>query len=106
MTDILLVYITTPNKAEAKRIASELIKIKLAACANILDNVASIFYWGGELKEENECLLLLKTTKNKFPALMQKAKQLHSYELPCIVALPLADGLPAYLTWVEDETTA
>ena len=103
MSEIILVYITTPNVAEAKKIASALVQEKLAACANILPQVSSVFYWNGKLQETDESLLLLKTSQNKFSALQQRAKELHSYELPCIVALPITAGLPEFLTWVKQE---
>lgn len=103
MTDILLVYITTPNKKDAKRIATALIEEKLAACANILPEIESIYYWKGELQQTGECLLLLKTHKEVLDNLIERAKEIHPYELPCIVALPLSHGLPEFLNWVGDE---
>ena len=103
MTDIILVYITTPNAEEAKKIASSLVQEKLAACANILPQISSVFYWDGALEQSNEALLLLKTSQEKFAALQQRVKELHSYELPCIVALPLSAGLPEYLNWIKQE---
>lgn len=103
MTDVLLVYITTPTPEEAKRIAGVLIEEKLAACANILPAIDSLYYWKGELQQSKESLLLLKTHKELFESLMERAKELHMYELPCIVALPLSHGLPDFLNWVADE---
>lgn len=105
MNEIFLVYITTPSLAEAKKIALALVQEKLAACANILPQISSVFYWNGELQESNESLLLLKTNQDKFPALQQRVRELHSYELPCIVALPVADGLPGFLAWVNQEVS-
>lgn len=103
MTGVLLVYITTPNQAEAKRIAKILIEEKLAACANILPAIESVYYWEGELEQSSESLLLLKTHTEVFESLMERAKELHPYELPCIVALPLCHGLPGFLNWVAEE---
>ncbi len=105
MNEIILVYITTPNVAEAKKIASALVQEKLAACANILPQISSVFYWNGGLQETDESLLLLKTSQNKFTALQQRVKELHSYELPCIVALPITAGLPNFLAWVKQEVS-
>lgn len=103
MTDVLLVYITTPTPEEAKRIAAVLIEEKLAACANILPVIDSLYYWKGELQQSTESLLLLKTHKKVLESLVERAGELHSYELPCIVALPLSNGLPDFLTWVAEE---
>ena len=103
MTDILLVYITTPGKEEAKRIAGVLIEENLAACANIIPAVDSLYRWQGELRHSEESLLLLKTRKKAFSRLAERVKEIHPYELPCIVALPLADGLPGFLDWAAGE---
>jgi Uncharacterized protein involved in tolerance to divalent cations len=106
MTDVLLVYITTPDQAESKRIAKILIEEKLAACANILPTIDSVYYWQGELKQNNESLLLLKTHREVFDSLMERAQELHPYDLPCIVALPLCHGIPGFLNWVAEEVDA
>ncbi len=103
MLDTLLVYITTPDIEEAEAMATDLIAHKLAACANILPSIYSIFYWEGKLNKKTESLLLLKTTQEKFPHLMIRAKQLHSYKIPCIVAVPLESGLPDFLEWIKKE---
>ena len=105
MTDILLVYITTPGKEEAKRIAGVLIEENLAACANIIPAVESLYRWQGELRQSEESLLLLKTHKKAFNRLAERVKEMHPYELPCIVALTLSDGLPGFLDWAAGEVT-
>ncbi|MBQ4132151.1 MAG: divalent-cation tolerance protein CutA [Desulfovibrionaceae bacterium] len=101
--DILLVYITAPDQESARKIAGALLAEKLAACANILPDAESLFFWKGELRQRSESILLLKTHKSLFDRLMQRARELHEYELPCIVALPLAAGLPDFLSWVTGE---
>ena len=103
MSDIVLVYITTPGHESAKKLAEILIEERLAACANILPDIESIFYWKGELHHKCESILLLKTHKSVFERLMQRAEELHEYELPCIVALPVSRGLPGFLDWVAGE---
>ena len=103
MSDIVLVYITTPSPESAKKLAGVLIEERLAACANIVPGLESVFYWKGELCRKRESLLLLKTHKSLFDRLMQRAEELHEYELPCIVALPVAQGLPGFLDWVASE---
>ena len=96
----ILVYITTADRAEAEKIASALVEERLAACANILDGVQSIFHWQGKIENSREALCLLKTTKSNFAALNSRVLELHSYETPCVVALPLSDGNPSFLNWI------
>lgn len=103
MAEIVLVYITTPDPESAKRIAGVLLAEKLAACANIIPAVESFFYWKDELRQCSESILFLKTHKDCFDRLAQRVRELHEYELPCIVALPLAAGLPGFLHWVVGE---
>ena len=103
MTDIILVYITAPDPESAKKIAGVLIAERLAACANIIPAIDSMFYWEGELRQKRETLLLLKTHVSRFERLTARARELHPYELPCVVALPVNAGLPGYLAWVGEE---
>ena len=100
MSDILLVYITTPDPESARAIAEALVEEKLAACANIIPAINSVFYWDDKLRQSSESLLLLKTHQNRFDELTRRARELHPYELPCIVALPISAGLPDFLAWV------
>jgi len=100
---INLIYITTENKAEAERIGQALVEEYLAACVNIIDGMNSIYRWEGRLMQENETVLIAKTIEAKVPALMQRVKALHSYDCPCIVALPITDGNEAFLNWVAGE---
>jgi periplasmic divalent cation tolerance protein len=98
-----LIYVTTPSREEAEKIAEAVVTERLAACANILDGVTSIFHWEGTLCRENEAVLILKTTEEKADALTARIKELHSYECPCIVTLPIERGNPAFLEWIERE---
>ena len=98
-----LLYITVRDKQEARAMADKLLAERLIACANILDGVESVYRWRGETCVSQEALLLAKTTADKLPLAMDAARALHSYELPCIVALPLGAGLPAFLNWVAEE---
>ena len=100
---ITLIYITTENKAEAERIGQALVEEHLAACANIIDGMSSIYRWEGRLMQGNETVLIAKTIEAKVPALIQRVKALHSYDCPCIVALPITDGNEAFLNWVAGE---
>jgi periplasmic divalent cation tolerance protein len=98
-----LVYITAPSRNEAEKIAEAAVTERLAACANILDGVTSIFHWEGKLCRENEVALTFKTTEEKTDPLTARIKELHSYECPCIVVLPIEGGNPAFLEWLHLE---
>ena len=100
MDDILLVYITCANIEEARRIGQTLVGEKLAACVNLRAH-ETIYIWQGVPEHGEEIGLLAKTTRNAYPALQARVLELHSYELPCIVAWPITAGLPAYLDWVR-----
>ncbi len=100
-----LIYVTAPSHEEAEKIAKAVVTEQLAACANILDNVTSIFHWEGKLCRENESVLILKTTEKQVEKLSGRIKELHSYDCPCIVALPIESGNPDFLNWVADATS-
>ena len=99
-----LVYMTVSDKAEAERICKAALSAKLAACANILAPMTSMYWWEGELQNATEVPCLLKTTAERYPALEAKLRELHSYETPCIIALPIIEGMPTFLNWIEQET--
>jgi len=98
---MLVVFSTFPDEATARTICAALVTEGLAACANILPQVTSIYRWQGELKEEGETLALLKLPAGGFPALEEKLTALHPYEVPEIVAIPVAAVNPAYLAWIR-----
>ena len=98
-----LIYVTAPSHDEAEQIAKTVVTEKLAACANIFDGVTSIFHWEGTLCRENEAVLILKTTEDKTAALTARIKELHSYDCPCIVSLPVEGGNQEFLEWVSRE---
>lgn len=100
---IKLVYVTAPNRNEAEQIAETVVAERMAACANILDGVTSVFHWDGKLCRENEAVLILKTTGEQVAALTGRIRALHSYECPCIAVLPVESGNPAFLDWVAGE---
>jgi len=101
-----LIYVTAPSRPEAEKIATTVVTENLAACANILDGVTSIFEWEGKLCRENETVLILKTAEERVGALTERIKELHSYDCPCIVALPIEGGNPDFLNWVTEATQA
>lgn len=105
-SDIRLIYITTDGPEEARTIGRALVEARLAACANILDPMTSIFRWDGKVQEGQETVLIAKTTAALVDALTEKARALHSYDCPCIVALPVEGGNPEFLRWIAAETGA
>ena len=102
--DIRLVITNCPDEETANRIALAVVEEKLAACVNILPRVQSIYRWQGAVESAVEVPLLIKTTAANYPALEAAIRQRHPYDLPEIIALPVAAGLPAYLNWVAAET--
>jgi periplasmic divalent cation tolerance protein len=101
MTDKILVLTTVGSEAEARTIANALVERKLAACANILPRIQSIYRWQGKVEESEEYLLLVKTTEDQFAKLREAIAELHSYEIPECIALPISDGSEAYLKWID-----
>lgn len=98
----LLVFSTCPDRDTARRIAAALVRARVAACVNIVDGVTSLYQWQGQLHEDAECVLLIKTRREHFAALQAQVLALHPYELPELVAVPLDAGLPGYLKWIDD----
>jgi periplasmic divalent cation tolerance protein len=103
---VLLVFTTLPDAESARRVASELVASRLAACVNIGQPVASLYHWRGSVETADEVPLAIKTTAARYPELQARLLALHPYELPEIVAIPVALGHPAYLGWVAAETRA
>src|SRR5579862_277043 len=101
---VMFVYATTADADEARRIGRQVVEEQLAACANILPGVTSIFRWQGKLEEAGEAAQILKTTEEKLEPLIARVKSLHSYECPCIEALPVVEGNRDFLAWVVRET--
>lgn len=99
-----IIYVTTANRDEALIIARELINIRLAACANIMTGTTSIFHWEGKVCEEEEATLILKTRDDHVERLVNKVKDMHSYDCPCIVSLPISGGNEDFLDWIDAET--
>ena len=102
--DFRFLYITTAKVEEARKIGSALVEARLAACANILSGMESIYWWRGEIVQDRETVLIVKTRAELVDKVIERVKEMHSYACPCIVALPILDGNPAYLSWLEAET--
>ncbi len=99
-----LIYITAGSAEEAKRIGRALVEERLAACANVLGTVTSFYWWRGALQEDGEAALIAKTRTDLVDRLVERVKALHSYDCPCVVAVPIEAGNPAFLDWIEAET--
>jgi periplasmic divalent cation tolerance protein len=101
---VMFVYATAGDAAEARRIGRAVVEERLAACANVIDAMASIYWWEGKLQEADEAVLILKTTEDRLTALIERVRALHSYDCPCIEALAVTGGYPPFLDWVARET--
>lgn len=101
---VLVILVTTVNKEEAVRIGKGMVDAKLAACANIILGVQSIYRWKGKVVKSQEALLILKSTRPRYRALEKAIKAMHTYETPEILALPVKEGLDQYIGWVRSET--
>jgi periplasmic divalent cation tolerance protein len=104
--DVLLAISTFPDAELARSVSRQLVEQKLAACAKIGGNVQSIYHWQGKIEEGEETLVFFKTTVARFEEFQRVLRSLHPYEVPEIVAVRIADGLPAYLQWVGDSCTS
>jgi periplasmic divalent cation tolerance protein len=101
----VLIYVTTSSRDEAETIARAVVGDRLAACANVLADVTSFFWWEGGVQAEKEVSLILKSREDLVEALTAKIKQLHSYDCPCVVAVSISQGNPDFLEWIAAETT-
>jgi len=101
----ILIYVTTPNAELARTISLALVKERLIACANLLPAMESVYEWRGEIYEEKECVLLLKTRAYLFKQIEKRVQELHTYEVPCIVSLPIQQGSQPYFSWLWSQTT-
>ena len=103
MTDKILVLSTCDSEQSARAIARGLLEARLAACVNIVAGAQSLYWWQGKIEEAGEWLLLIKSSRARFEKLREHLGRVHSYQTPEIIALPIVDGNPAYLEWVERE---
>ena len=96
------VYMTAASKEEAAMIGGKLVEENLAACINIFENITSVFMWEGKLEQDTEVAFIAKTTADKVPELVEKVKSLHSYDVPCIISLPVSNGNPDFIEWIAE----
>ena len=100
----ILAISTTGSVREAERISRILVENHLIACANVLPSVRSFYYWKGEVCQDAEALILMKTTRDKLDELKKQLKRLHSYEVPELIVTRIVDGFDSYLHWVREAT--
>lgn len=101
-----VVYVTAASRDEALVIGRTVIGERLAACANVLGGMRSIYWWEGKVAEDDEVLLILKSSEALLAALIARIRALHSYTTPCITAWPITAGNPDYLAWIAETTAA
>jgi periplasmic divalent cation tolerance protein len=104
MTDKIVVFSTCGSQEEARQLAGTLIEKRLAACINITAPITSVYRWKGAVEEANEWLLIIKSRREHFDGIRAALEAAHSYELPEVLAIPVLEGSPNYLAWLEAET--
>lgn len=98
------IYVTAANSEQAKTIGEALVAERLAACANILAPMTSIYRWQGKVQHDTEAVLIAKTRADLVERVIARVRELHSYTVPCVVSLVIEQGNPAFLQWITDET--
>jgi periplasmic divalent cation tolerance protein len=103
MTSLTLAYITCSDVDEARRIGRALVLERLAACVNILPKMESFYWWNGKIENDQETVLIAKIPESSRAALLERVLELHSYDTPCVLFLPVTGGNPEYLDWLTSE---
>ena len=106
MTDKIVVLSTASSAEEAEKIARGLVEARLAACVNVVPGMRSFYRWKGTIEDATEWLLVIKSSRGRFEALLAALEKLHSYEVPEVIALSVVDGAKNYLNWVDSELHA
>ena len=99
---LVLVYITTPDKAEALRIGKALVEKRLAACVNAWEGMTSLYWWEGKIADSSEAVLIAKTTASRIGTITQVVRAFHSYSVPCVLSFPVSAGNPDYEKWLRE----
>ncbi len=100
----VILYITASSELEARSIGHTLVKERLVACVNILPTIQSLYWWNDEIQDDTETAFFAKTTDTMVEKTIERVGELHSYDVPCVVALPIKNGNPDFLNWVVEET--
>lgn len=101
--DYVLVYITAANLEEGRAIAQALVEKRVAACVNIISSIESLYWWQEKICQEEEVAIFAKTRKERVEDVISETKKIHSYSVPCIIALDITDGNPEFLDWISKE---
>jgi len=102
MTKHIVVFITAPNEEEGAKLARTLVEERLCACVNIMPKIRSIYRWKGEICDEPEVMMIAKSAATMAAAIVKRVRELHSYDVPEIICLPVATGSGEYLDWIDD----
>jgi periplasmic divalent cation tolerance protein len=105
MQEFIVVFVTTGSPGEGDRLARALVEERLAACVNRIGPIQSVYRWQGEVEQSDEELLVIKTRQTLFPALEKRVRELHSYSVPEIIALPILAGSDVYLRWLGEQVS-
>ena len=105
MQEFIVVYVTAGSAEEADRLARSLVDERLAACVNRIKSVQSVYRWQGKIEQSEEELLIIKTSRDRFAALEKRVRELHSYSVPEVIALPVIEGSSNYLKWIKEQVT-
>lgn len=97
----IIVLVTAASENEARKIAGIVVEEQLAACCNLIEPVRSVYTWENKIHDDRECMMVIKSTQAAFPALEKRIREIHSYQVPEIIAVPIITGLPAYLDWLN-----
>lgn len=100
----VVILVTTPGPEEGRKVAEALVGEKLVACVNMVESVSSIYRWKGKVERDREALLIMKTRATLVERVIARVKELHSYEVPEVIVLPIEAGNPDYLKWIEEVT--
>jgi periplasmic divalent cation tolerance protein len=106
MTDKVVVFVTAGSAEEGRRIGRALVEQELAACVNVTSPVRSLYHWKGQIADDEEVLLVIKTSRALFDRLRREVEKLHSYQVPEVLCLPVIDGSPNYLNWLAESIAA
>lgn len=101
MTDKIVVF-STCQPVDAERIARHLVEREVAACVNVIENALSVYRWKGEIADDRECVLVIKSRRDLFPLLQTELRKVHNYDVPELIALPVVEGATAYLDWMDE----
>lgn len=99
-----LLYVTAASREQALSLGRRLVEERLAACANILERMTSVYFWKDQLEQSEEAVLLLKTRRELVEPVIARVRELHSYDCPCVLALPIQAGNPQFLQWITEQT--